>query len=199
MATRYSSTFVHQHPFLSLCKRNDRATSCNEYYDCGLPRHIPQRFRRSDALRLASRARRRNKRFLHPRSFSVFGWTGKEDMTYGWAYDHGCHLGYYFAWAFPRYVEHSWSGLRGVGEHMGVSRGWAFIKVGLFLRSGAHISVPGRRGHGFSTTTPILPCLVCLVVSLKSCRVHQLTSKPLSCRCKLWNAVSRVSPHHYKP
>jgi hypothetical protein len=33
-------------------------------------------------------------------SFAVFGWTGKEDMTYGCAYDHGCHLGYYFAWAF---------------------------------------------------------------------------------------------------
>lgn len=77
MATRYSSTFVHQHPFPSLCKRNDRATSCNEYHDCGLPRHIPRRFRRSDALRLASRARRRNKRFLHPRWFAVFGRTGK--------------------------------------------------------------------------------------------------------------------------
>jgi len=181
MATRYSSTFVHQHPFPSLCKRNDRATSCNEYHDCGLPRHIPRRFRRSDALRLASRARRRNKRFLHPRWFAVFGRTGKRGhdlrlrlrsrlssrlLLLGLSLDTlnivglGC-VGWESIWEFFSRV--------------------GLINVGLFssfwrphVCSGAAADIGFQHHYYYSRYCHVSSCLI---VFLLSCRVHQLTSK----------------------
>lgn len=61
-----------------------------------MPRHYQRHFRRSGALRFASRARRRNKRLNDQRSFAVFRRTKKRhDLRL--RYDHGCHIGYDFA------------------------------------------------------------------------------------------------------
>ena len=81
----YSSTFVHQHPSPSLCMRERRTTFCNDYYDSELPRHYQWRYRRSNTLRFASRARRRNKRLIDQKVVCCVRKDGKEDMTYGCA------------------------------------------------------------------------------------------------------------------
>lgn len=174
MATRYSSTFVHQHPFPSLCKQNDRATSCNEYHDCGLPWHIPRRFRRFDALRLASRARRRNKRFLHPRWLAVFGWTGEigHDLRLRLRLRLLSRL-LLLGLSLDTLNIHG-LGCVGVGKHIGVSsRVGLIIKVGgLFLRYWRPTSLCSGAGAdtAFSalTTTPDIAMSrpVCLTVFL---------------------------------
>ncbi|KAF2625908.1 hypothetical protein BU25DRAFT_105679 [Macroventuria anomochaeta] len=126
----YSSTFVRQHPFPSLCMRERRITFCNEYHDCELPRHYQRRFRRSDALRFASRARRRNKRLkIRGRLLCSEGQKRGHDLRL--RYDHGCHIGYGFAWlslnTLTFLIWAAWCG------SIWKSHGWA-SSAGLFLR-----------------------------------------------------------------
>lgn len=170
----YSSTFVHQHPSPSLCMRERRTTFCNDYYDSELPRHYQWRYRRSNTLRFASRARRRNKRFLHPRWLAVFGWTGEigHDLRLRLRLRLLSRL-LLLGLSLDTLNIHG-LGCVGVGKHIGVSsRVGLIIKVGgLFLRYWRPTSLCSGAGAdtAFSalTTTPDIAMSrpVCLTVFL---------------------------------